>query len=397
MTENSESIEADTDETHVTEPVGLEAKEMTPEQLAEAEHYGRIDLACSLADRVIDLVYLGCAAFFLARPIDAWLAGFIPSLTLRVMALIAIVILLHIVVSFPLSFYSGFVIEHRFGLSRQSLGRWFSRYFKSNLLTLAFGAVMFAGLYWVIWLTGEYWWIVAAGFFFVVSIVMAQLVPVLIMPLFYDLSKVEDEELATRMYRLAQGTGLSIEGVYNMSLGKDTSKANAMLAGLGATRRVILGDTLLDNYSHDEIEVVLAHEIGHHVYRHIHKMMVIGAIYSAAGFWVCDRVVGAWAAGYDGGTMDSVFTAPMLMFVLGIVSMLLEPVQNFISRVFERQCDQYALDRTGMHEAFIAAFQKLAIQNKDDPNPHWLEVALFHDHPPIAERIAMAKVEPTHR
>jgi STE24 endopeptidase len=391
MTEHEDATEIEEAEHSPSEETApLEAKEMTSEQRAEAERYGRIDLACSLADRAIDLVYLGCAAFFLARPIDAWLAQYITIDTLRVMALIVIVVTLHVLVSFPLSFYSGFVIEHRFGLSRQTIGRWFTRYLKSNALTLAFAALMFAGLYWVIWLAGPYWWIAAAAMFFLVSIVMAQLVPVLIMPLFFDLSPVEDTELAARMDRLATGTGLSIEGVYNMSLGQETAKANAMLAGLGATRRVILGDTLIDNYSHDEIEVVLAHEIGHHVYRHIHKMMVIGAVYSAAAFWVCDRVVGAWAAGF-GEDIGSTATAPLIMFVLGVVSMLLEPLQNFISRVFERQCDRYALDRTGKQEAFVAAFQKLAIQNKDDPNPHPLEVVLFHDHPPIAERIAMAK------
>ncbi len=390
MTELDETAKLDADAQSTQDSAPLEAKDMSPEQRAEAEQYGRIDLYCSLADRAIDLVYLGCAAFLLARPLDNWLSQFIATDTLRVMALIGLVVLIHILVSFPLSFYSGFVIEHRFGLSRQTLGRWFSRYLKGNALTLVFGALMFAGLYWVIWLTGDYWWMVAAVFFFLVSIAMAQLVPVLIMPLFYDLTKVDDEELAQRMNRLAEGTGLSIEGVYKMSLSKETAKANAMLAGLGATRRVILGDTLLDNYTHDEIEVVLTHEIGHHVYRHIYKMMVIGAIYSVAGFWVCDRAIGAWAAGF-GTNINNVVTAPMMMFVLGVVSMLLEPLQNFISRVFERQCDRYALDRTGKNDAFVAAFQKLAIQNKDDPNPHPLEVVLFHDHPPIAERIAMAE------
>ena len=380
----------DTETLPAEEAAPLEAKEMTPEQLAEAEQYGRIDLACSLADRAIDLVYLGCAAFFLARPIDGWLVQYIASDALRVAALMTIVVALHTLVSLPFSYYSSYVVEHRFHLSRQTRMRWLQHYLLGNALAIALAAIAFPAIYWAIWTTGEYWWIAGAALFFFASAVLGKLLPVVIMPMFNEILPLDDEELARRMRRLAEGTGLSIEGVYNIKLSSDTVKAQAMLAGLGSTRRVILGDTLLDNYSHDEIEVVLAHEIGHHVFRHIHKIMVLMAVYSAVGFLVCNWIVGGWAQSV-GGELSDVFTAPMLMWIFGIFLMLLEPIQNFISRVFERQCDRYALDRTGMNEAFVAAFQKLAIQNKDDPNPHRLEVVLFHDHPPIADRIAMAK------
>ncbi|MCG8586511.1 MAG: M48 family metallopeptidase [Pirellulales bacterium] len=388
MNDEIESPVADAEASHEDAPT-LEAQEMTPEQRAEAEQYGRIDLACSLIDRAIDFVFLGVAALLLARPLEAWLAEYIRYDTLRLMALVSIVVALHVLVSLPLSFYSGFVVEHRFGLSKQSFGRWLTRHLKMDALTIAFQAVTFAGLYWLIWTTGSVWWLIAAVFFFLIGTVMSQLLPLFI-PLFNKLTKIDDDELAARMDQLAQGTGLSIEGVYNIELSSDTVKAQAMLAGLGPTRRVILGDTLLDHYSHDEIEVVLAHEVGHHVHRHIYKFLLIGAAYSVGGFLLCDIIVGRWAASV-GGTLGDVFTAPMLMWVFGTFMMVIEPVNNFIGRVFERQCDRYALDRTGLKDAFVTAFQKLAIQNKDDPNPHRLEVVLFHDHPPIAERIAMAQ------
>lgn len=387
---NEETSEPDQNiESHTDEAAAIEAREMTPEQRAEAEQYGRIDLACSLVDRAIDFIYLGVAALLIARPLDAWLAEYIKFDTLRLMALVSIVVALHVLVSFPLSYFSGFVVEHRFGLSRQSFGRWLSRHLKMDVLTIAFQAATFAGLYWLIWIFADYWWLVAAAFFFLIGTVMSQLLPLFI-PLFNKLTKIDDDELAARMDQLAEGTGLSIEGVYNIELSSDTVKAQAMLAGLGPTRRVILGDTLLENYSHDEIEVVLAHEVGHHVNRHIYKFLLIGAVYSVGAFLLSDLIVGRWAESV-GGTLGNVFTAPMLMWVFGAFMMLIEPINNFISRVFERQCDRYALDRTGLRAAFVSAFQKLAIQNKDDPNPHRLEVVLFHDHPPIAERIAMAE------
>jgi len=169
-----------------------------------------------------------------------------------------------------------------------------------------------------------------------------------------------------------------------------------MLAGLGRTRRVLLGDTLLDRFTPEEIEVVFAHEVGHHVYRHIPKIILAGILYSAAGFWICDRLLTAWA-GQGAGTFDyahtPVYALPLVMLVLTIFATVLEPLQNSISRRFERQCDQYALEQTGSKASYLSAFRKLARVNKADPDPHWLEVFLFHSHPPIARRLALAEKE----
>ena len=155
---------------------------------------------------------------------------------------------------------------------------------------------MLLGLYWIIWTTGGLWWLAAAAAFFVLSVVLGQLVPVLILPLFYRIEKLDAPELAERIGRLTEGTGLSIKGVYRMDLSDETVKANAMLAGLGHTRRVLLGDTLLDGFTPEEIEVIFAHEIGHHVLHHIRKIILAGLFFGAAGFWVCDRLLMAWVA-----------------------------------------------------------------------------------------------------
>jgi STE24 endopeptidase len=227
--------------------------------------------------------------------------------------------------------------------------------------------------------------------------IMGRLFPVLIMPLFYKIERLDAPELAERMNELAAGTGLTIEGVYRMALSQETVKANAMLAGLGRTRRVLLGDTLLNNFSPAEIAVVFAHEIGHHVFRHVHKLILLGLVVSVAGFWICDRALIAWVdgGGQPLGVSDfyatlPIWTEPWIMLILSIFALLLEPLMNGISRRYERQCDRYALERTRQPDAYISAFGKLARQNKDDPCPHWLEVLWLHDHPPISERLAMA-------
>jgi STE24 endopeptidase len=371
---------------------------MTGDELAEAKRYGRRELFCALADKAIDVAYLAVAAFLLAQPIDQWLGNSSALLrrnwSLRLMGLLLIITAIHVVVSFPLSFYSGHVLEHQFQMSRQTFGRWLWRYAKRNLLAVAFSLAVALGLYWLIWTTGAWWWLVAAAAFFLVSVVLGQLAPVLILPLFYRIEKLDVPELNDRMARLAAGTGLSIEGVYRMDLSAETVKANAALAGLGRTRRVLLGDTLLSSFEPDEIEVIFAHEIGHHVFRHIRKMIFAGVVYSAAGFWLCDRLLAAWvgrgAEGVDYASLP-VYTLPMLLLVLTLFALLLEPLQNVVSRHFERQADRYALQRTGLKDAYLSAFRKLAKLNKDDPNPHWLDVLLFHSHPPVAERLAMAE------
>jgi STE24 endopeptidase len=379
------------------QPALLDDSALNAEELAEAKQYGRLNLACTLADKAIDLAYLAVVALLLARPIDAWLqrASLLADFwTLRLVALLLVVMGLHVAVSFPLSCYSGYVLEHRFKLSKLRFSGWLWRYTKGLALAIVFTVLMFVGLFWIIRLAGPAWWLVGAAAFFAVSVVLGQLAPVLILPLFYKVQRLDRPDLAERIARLAEGTGLSIEGVYRLDLSTETVKANAALAGLGRTRRVLIGDTLLAGFSPDEIEVVFAHEIGHQVFHHIRRMLLAGIFYSAAGFWVCDRLLAAWVTRWE-GRMDyaelPVWTAPMVTLVLMALAMLMEPMQNAVSRRYERQSDRYALERTGMAAAFVSAFRKLARLNKDDPDPHPLEVLLFHSHPPIAQRVRMAE------
>lgn len=376
------------------EAISAEAPEMTAAELAEAKRYGREQMRCEIADQLLDASYLGVAALWLAIPLDRWLTTFIASAPWRLAALFTLVTLGHEAVSFPLSWFSGYVLERRYGLSRQSARGWLLRHYKQLSLAMLLGAATFVGLYAIIWTVGERWWLWAAGLFFVVSVILTQLAPVVVLPLFYKIQRLDNAELNERMARLSAGTGISIDGVYRLDLSAETAKANAMLAGMGRTRRVLMGDTLIDNFTLDEIEVIFAHEIGHHVYRHIHKLVVAGGLSSVAAFWLCNQIVQAWVGWRGIGSANPqewpVWTLPMAMCVVTAFFMLLGPLQNGMSRRFERQCDRYALDRTGLRAAYVSAFRKLARLNKDDPEPSWLEVFLFHSHPPIAERLAMA-------
>ncbi len=369
---------------------------MTADERAEAKRYSRLKLKTGLLDLATDIVVLAFLALAFAQPIDVWLQQWqwlAHCDSLRLVALYLIVALLHALVSLPLSFYSGYLLEHRFGLSRLSVAGWAWRYVKHLVLGLTLSAPLFLGLYWIIWTTGAWWWLVGASAFLLVSVVLGQLAPVLILPLFYKIERLDSPELADELQRLSEGTGLSIEGIYRMALSAETVKANAMLAGLGRTRRVLLGDTLLDGFTPAEIGVVFAHEVGHHVHRHIRKLLAAGVLYCAAGFWICDVLLAYWVRFVQGAfdySQMPVFALPMLMLLLQLLAMAVGPVQNAISRHYERQADRYALQRTGDKAAYLSAFRKLARLNKEDPDPDWLTVVLFYGHPPIARRLAMA-------
>jgi STE24 endopeptidase len=365
--------------------------EMTPQELAEAKQYGRQKIVLHIVDKLLNLAYLALFAFGFAWPADAWLAARVPNSSLRLMAMFGLVVGIFTALTFPLDYYAGYVLEHRYGLSRQTFAQWLWKELKQFALALGFGALLVLGLFWLIWTTGSMWWLAAAAGVFVVSIVLGQLAPVLILPLFYKVERLDNPELTKRMSRLAAGTGLTIEGVYRLVLSEETSKANAMLAGLGRTRRVLLGDTLLDGFTPEEIEVVFAHEVGHHVFHHIPKLIGASFVVSMAGFWLSDRWLAAWLGAEHYNPADlPVAALPMLIFVLTALGTLAEPLQNAVSRRYERQCDRYALRSTGMKAAYLSAFRKLARLNKSDPDPNPIAVFFLHSHPPIAERLALA-------
>ena len=193
-------------------------------------------------------------------------------------------------VSFGLD-YSGFRLERRYQLSNQRLRAWLKDEAKSFLVTFVIAAVIVEMLYFAIRQFPEYWWLVAWAFFMGLFIAMAQLAPLILFPIFYKFEPLEDEELKSRLVKLSEQTGTRVRGVYKWHLSEKTKKANAALTGLGSTRRIILADTLLENYSNDEIEAVLAHELGHHVHKHILKSIGVQAGIALFGFWAANFVL----------------------------------------------------------------------------------------------------------
>ncbi|MGC2695980.1 MAG: M48 family metallopeptidase [Candidatus Angelobacter sp.] len=295
------------------------------------------------------------------------------------------------VLGFSLDFYS-FRLEHRFNLSNQRLGSWLKDEFKSWLLGLVLGAFLAEIVYALVRISPPYWWIFAWLIFMGLFIFFAQIAPVVLFPLFYKFAPLQNEELKARLVRLGERAGTRVRGVYEWKLSEKSKKANAALTGMGNTRRIILADTLLQNYSNDEIEAVLAHELGHHVHGHMVKMIVVQAVVTLAGFWAANEVLRyAIFEQKMFQHLSDFANLPLLALVASGLSLLLMPALNAYSRFTERQADLYCWKSVSDITPYITAMEKLGKQNLSESHPSRLVELLFHSHPPISKRIAAAE------
>ena len=323
------------------------------------------------------------------------LKNLISFVTVNEYLLIALYVFIFIIIvdvlTIPLSFYGGFILEHMYGLSNQKISGWIKDELKKFLLSLPLVIIMVEIMYIFLRNFPNTWWIYVTVIWIFFSVIMAKLAPVLIFPLFYKCIPLDNKEVKESLEALAEGTGISIQGVYSINLSKNTKKANAALAGMGSTRRVLLGDTLLDSYSPAEIKSVFAHELGHQVYHHIWKMLAIGTISGSLGFAFCHLVLSNITVILGYQNIYDIAAFPAVCMALAVSGFMLLPIQNAISRRFERACDSYAIEKTDDPKAFISTMEKLAEQNLSDLTPNRLIELLFYSHPAISKRIEMAK------
>ena len=295
------------------------------------------------------------------------------------------------VLGFGLDFY-GFRVEHRFNLSSQRLGSWLKDSAKGWVLGLVLGTVLCEIVYALIRTSPDHWWIFGWLIFLGLFIFFAQIAPVVLFPLFYKFVPLQNEGLKERLMRLGERAGTRVRGVYEWKLSEKTKKANAALTGLGNTRRIIVADTLLENYNDDEIEAVLAHELGHHVHGHILKMIVVEAIVTLAGFWAANEVLHyAIDQQHMFEHMSDFANLPLLALVSTVLSVLLMPALNAYSRYTERQADLYCWKSVPSIAPYVSAMEKLNRQNLSESHPSRLVEILFHSHPPVSKRIAAAE------
>jgi STE24 endopeptidase len=288
----------------------------------------------------------------------------------------------------PLNYYTHFYIEHKYKLSNQTLIGWMWEDAKGLFVSLVIGIPVLLLFFWMLRRYGAIWWLPMSVFLFILSVLLARIVPVFILPLFYKITPLEDEDLISRIKILAKYAGMKVQNIYKFNMSKNTKKANAAFTGIGKSKRILLGDTLLDNFSKDEIETVLAHELGHYKKKHIIKNIIIG---TATSFFTLFFI----AFFYDKSLPWFHFTSridisalPLLSLWTMLIGVLLTPIGNIISRKYEYEADNYAITSTGKPTEFIATIEKLNEQNLGDKDPHPFVEWFFYSHPSIKKRIA---------
>lgn len=371
----------------------MDTQTLDPQRQEKAKEYARIKRRFLLLDLVLGAGLL--VAWLVtgwSTALRDWIFSWTANPWIAVAAFGAIFGGIFTVIDLPLSYYTGFVLPHQYDLSNQDWKGWVMDQLKGGLLSALLGGVMLEIIYLVLRVAPETWWLWAGGIMLIFNVILANLAPVLIFPIFYDFQPLsaEHEELEERLVNLAEQAGTNVKGVFKFDMSRRTKAANAGLTGLGNTRRIILGDTLLEEFTDDEIETVLAHELGHHVNNDIPLSMAVQSVLTLGGLYLASLALN-WGVDVFGfrGVAD-IAALPLFGLVLGAYGLVLMPLSNGFSRWRERLADRYALRVTGKGEAYASALTRLANQNLADADPEpWVEWLLY-SHPALSRRIERA-------
>jgi len=367
---------------------------LDPERQKQAKSYARIRRRLWLVDTLFSGLYtLAWLYLGWSLLLRQWLVEVITAEWLIIAAFAVIFGSIYFFLNLPLGFYSSFILPHRFGQSNQTIRDWILDQLKGLAIMAPLGILLLELLYLALRATGGLWWVWAAGGILVFSVLFSNLAPVLIMPIFNKFVPLGEEhkELAERLLRLAERAKTRVRGVFKVDMSRRTKSANAALTGLGNTRRIVLGDTLINEFSPDEIETVLAHELGHHVNRDIPFLILTGVLITTVGLFLASIALEWVIAHFHFSSAADVAALPALGLIMGIYSLVTMPLENALSRWREKMADEYALQSTGKPEAFASAFTRLANQNLGEVDPEKWVVLMFYSHPPLGSRIQRAR------
>ncbi len=295
------------------------------------------------------------------------------------------------VVTFPLTFTRGWILPHKFNISRQTIADWVRDHSIAFGLTLLTAVLLVEIFYITLEISPSLWWVIFSLCMIFGIIVVARLLPLLIIPLFIKTNPLNEPELEADLRRLSEKILGKPLPVHMMHLSKKTRGATAMIAGSGSTRRMYLADTLLKKFSPDEIKVVAVHEMAHHFFGHLWKGLAVQSGVILLGTALLHLILGGFSRGVVHPLVYELSFLPLILIIWGIFSLLLVPLMNFILRRWEYQSDRFAIKKTGLSDAFISAMERLGSLNVIDPDPPSIIETLFHSHPSLKKRIEHAK------
>ncbi len=368
------------------------AQECNENILTKAKKYSCFKYTLEIIETIylftLILLFLGLG---ISKSVVNVVFGFIPQGYLFFSAYFAAVSILYYILAFPFNIYGSFILEHKFCLTKQKLGDWLKDQLKAGLLSYIISLIIFGAFYYILRHNPDSWWLIVSLFWISFSLILAKLVPIFIIPLFFKYKPLSDNALRERIINLSNKMKVKILDVFEIDFSKKTLKANAAFVGWGSTKRVILADTLKDKYTHDEIEVILAHEFAHYQMKHLLKLILINALSTIAVFYFMFKTNILVLNFFSLSSLQDIAAFPVVVMYLMVFGIITQPLGNYISRGFEKKADKSAIMITGFKEAFISMMNKLSDQNLSDRSPHPIIKFFFFDHPPVDERINMAK------
>jgi len=354
----------------------------------DAKKYNNIKLTIGIIKGILTFVLiLLFVSFEYSSSLDNYLLPNFQNNYLRLIVFSAIMGFAGSVLSFPVKYYVEYYLEHKYELSNQTIFTWLREDFKGFLVGISIGLPILMIFYFSLNYFEELWWLPFSIIMFTVSVILAKILPVLILPIFYKIISIDDPELKNRILNLTKDVGMKVEDIFTFDMSKNTKKANAAFTGLGKTKKIILGDTLVQNYSYDEIETVIAHELGHYKHKHIVKNIIISTVFSFLTFFLLAVLYEVSISWFGFGSRIEIGALPLLSVWAMIIGLVLSPISNIISRTFEYQADEYAVAATSNGEAFIRTLNRLNEQNMGDDDPHPIVEWFFYSHPSVKKRI----------
>ncbi len=298
-----------------------------------SKKYNNTKLLISIAKGVSSFLLLFFFVYSgLSLQLKLYISSYLKNNYLILIVFVLITALAGGIIFAPINFYTDYILEHKYNLSNQTISQWFLEGLKGILVSTAIGIPILLLFFYSLNEFGHNWWLPFAIALFVISILLARVLPVLILPIFYKISPLENEELSLRIKNLALNAGVKVENIYKFDMSKNTKKANAAFTGLGKSKRILLGDTLLSEYSYDEIETVIAHELGHYKYKHILKNIFIGTVSSFLTLFLVSLLYAFSISWFHFSEITDISALPLLVLWMILIGLIQAPITNIISR-----------------------------------------------------------------
>ncbi len=377
-------------------PNDMPAYPMDPERKAQSIAYSRFVNIWRFVSFFVTVGLLSLVLFTgLSAKLRTWAQRLFQRPFLALWAFFILYLLVDFLLNLPFDIYRGFIVESNYGFMNQTFGGWFGEKLLGLLIMAVLGVVPVWILYWAI-NKFRRWWVMFTLAAIPLVVLMIVIVPVVINPLFNDFVPIQDQALGTKLTSLAESVGIHDADVFQVDASKQSSKINAYVTGLFGTKRIVLYDTMIKGFSHEEILFVMGHEMGHYVKNHIFWGLSVAILFIAFLLWGVNRTIHPIINRYQGrlgfSRLGDMASLPLIMLLAAVLEFAFQPITNGYSRIQENVCDRYSLDVTGIDgETAARAFDKLAVYNMSDPSPSALVEFWFYDHPALDKRMAFVR------